>query len=321
VNVYSLVADATRPRLSGYSESHHKEEEMKNMLIVWLIAVGLCGCASTIAPSFTLKYSTSNCPANGSTCLIRHPTSAIQATEGTVVRLSVRSAYVAKLVESRATKEGYIGNRELLLYAKIYKNGQFLRYSKITDVAEHMAAYEPVVVQKPVFFTEPVDGYYHIILKGYEVDTKTLVKALRRVRNTDVESLEKAGYSPGDTFMTGLKDMVFGIFDMVLAITGRTLDDLAAKINADKIFEHSIYVTPGGAASGTDKIVVLGSGDSSYFVKAGAENDAIINKHVQTQLQTLEGKTITEADLINGKASELLGSTYIFIQGERLGNP
>lgn len=290
---------------------------MKNMLMVWIIAVGLCGCASTVAPSFTFKLATSDCPTEKS-CLIRHPTSAIQATEGTVVRLSVQSAYVAKLVERRATKEGYIGNRELLLYAKIYKNGQFLRYSKITDVAEHMAAYEPVVVQKPVFFTEPVDGYYHIILKGYEVDTKTLVKALRRVRSTDVESLEKAGYSPGDTFMTGLKDVVFGLFDMVLGITGRTLDDWAAKINADKVFEHSIYVTPGDAAKGTEQIVVLGSGDNSYFVKAGAENDNTINTYVQEKLGTLENKTITEAALINGKASELLGSAYILIKGERL---
>jgi hypothetical protein len=34
-----------------------------------------------------------------------------------------------------------------------------------------MSAYEPVVVQKPVFFTETVDGYYQIVIKGYEVDT------------------------------------------------------------------------------------------------------------------------------------------------------
>jgi hypothetical protein len=241
---------------------------MKRMLIVGLVAVGLSGCASTIAPSFTFKY----CPPRDQTCspkdyLRRHPTSAIQAQEGTAVRLSIQSAYFAELKESNAIIDGYryIGNREVLLYAKIYKNGQFLRYNKITDIAEHMSAYEPVVVQKPVFFTETVDGYYQIVIKGYEVDTKKLVKALRRVRNTDIESLEQASYSPGDVFTTGLRDVVFGIFDMVFGITGKTLDDWVAKWGADKVFEHSIYVTPGGPDKGTDQIVVLGSGDKRYF--------------------------------------------------------
>ena len=291
---------------------------MKKMLILGLVAVGLSGCASTIAPSFAFKYW--GCPKIDSPCghLSRHPTSAVQAKEGTVVRLSVRSAYLAGLNESKATKEGYIGNRELLLYAKIYKNGQFLKYTKITDLAEHMAAYEPVVVQKPVFFTETLDGYYHIIIKGYEVDAKTLVKALRRVRNTDVESLEQTSYAPGDVFTTGLKDVVFGIFDMVFGITGRTLDDWVAKWGADKVLEHSIYVTPGGADNGTDQIVVLGSGDGSYFVKADAKNDADINKRVRKSLDTLEAIRFSDAEIINGKVPDLAGSAYILIKGERL---
>lgn len=291
------------------------------MLIVGLVAVGLIGCASTIAPSFTFKY----CPARDQTCspkdyLRRHPTSTIQAQEGTAVRLSIQSAYFAELQESNAIIDGYsyIGNRELLLYAKIYKNGQFIRYYKITDIAEHMSAYEPVVVQKPVFFTETVDGYYQIVIKGYEVDTKKLVKALRRVRNTDIESLEQASYSPGDVFTTGLRDVVFGIFDMVFGITGKTLDDWVAKWGADKVFEHSIYVTPGGPDKGTDHIVVLGSGDKRYFVKAAPKNDADINDHVQESLKALELISFSEADLINGKASALAGSAYILIKGERL---
>ena len=297
---------------------------MKRVLIVGLVAVGLSGCASTIAPSFTFKYSAqrdSACsPNDSSRRLSRHPTSAIQAKEGTLVRLSVRSAYFAELQESNAIKNGYkyFGNRELLLYAKIYRNGQFLRYSKITDIAEHMSAYQPVVVQKPVFFTETVDGFYQVVIKGYEVDTKKLVKALRRVRNTDIESFEQAGYSPGDVFTKGLRDVVFGIFDMVLGITGKTLDDWVANRGADKVFEHSIYVTPGGPDMGVDEIVVLGSGSKKYFEYSDRADDAQINDPVRTSLNTLEKMQFCEADLINGKVSELLGSAYILIKGERL---
>ena len=238
-----------------------------------------------------------------------------------MVRLSVRGAYFARLPESNAVIDGYryIGNRELLLYAKIYRNGQFLRYSKITDIAEHMSAYQPVVVQKPVFFTETVDGYYQIVIKGYEVDTKHLVKALRRVRNTDIEGLEQAGYSPGDVITTGLRDVVFGIFDMVFAVSGKTLDDWVARWGADKVFEHSIYVTPNGAENDPEQIVLLGSGDERYFEDADPKTDSDVNKKVRTSLGTLENADLCGGDLVVSKEKRTsLGSSYLLIKSEIL---
>ena len=104
----------------------------------------------------------------------------------------------------------------------------------------------------------------------------------------------------------------------VLGITGKTLDDWVANRGADKVFEHSIYVTPGGPDMGVDEIVVLGSGSKKYFEYSDRADDAQINDPVRTSLDTLEKMQFCEADLINGKVSELLGSAYILIKGERL---
>jgi hypothetical protein len=205
-----------------------------------------------------------------------------------------------------------------MLYAVIYKNGQFLKYKKITDLAEHMTTYQPVVVQNPVFFTETIDANYHVVLKGYEVDTKTLVKSLRRIRSTDIETIEKSSFSPGDTFTTGLKDVVFGVFDMVLSLTGKSLDDLAANLHATKVFEHSIYITSGLKNTETDKLLILGSGISEYFIKEDAKNDSEINTHVRSKIKVLENASFNKEDLMNGKDSILSGSPYLIITAEKL---
>ncbi|WP_321493953.1 hypothetical protein [uncultured Desulfobacter sp.] len=300
---------------------------MKKILIMIATSLFLFCCAgkSQIAPSYTFKLSkksgvTSTVAETPMIKLTRHPTSAIEVKEGSVIRLSLDCAYLTELDEKSATSKGQVGNRELMLYAMIYKNGQFLRYSKITDLAEHMATYQPVVVQNQIFFTETIDTNYHIILKGYEVDTKALVKALRRVRSTDITSIEKSSFSPGDTFLAGFKDIVFGVFDVVLSVTGKSLDDWAANLNATKVFEHSIYVTSRMKDDETDKLLILGSGKVDYFVNKNATTDADINQYVRENITMLEAKTFLSKDLIDGTDNILSKAPYLILTAERLTN-
>ena len=303
------------------------------LAITFLIVVFLSGCSSNpnLRPSYTFKLAEScSAKADCSFTLDRHSESTIAAREGSVVRLAVKKAYLTSLSEKSATKKGQLGNRELLLYATIYKNGQFLRYAKITDIAEHVSIYQSAVVHKPIFFTEAIDGYYHIIIKGYEVDTKTLVKALRRVRTTDVEAIENSSFSPGDTFTTGLKDVVFGLFDMVLSFTGKSLDDWAAHGHAAKLFEHSIYVVKNDVDFEEENLLIIGSGDERYFEKCeqertdekcSASSDQEIFDAVSTKIQRLEnGKPFTKEDLKKGKVVSLSKSPYLWIFAENLTN-
>ncbi|MDC5853573.1 hypothetical protein [Vibrio europaeus] len=288
----------------------------------------LWGCAgnSKSPPSYTFDLVKESCSDN--VCdfkLDRNPESAIKVRDGDVMRLSVESTYVTSLPENSALNAGQFGNRELLLYAIIYKNGQFLKYEKITDVAEHVSVYQPVVVHRPEFFTESVRGYYHIIIKGYEVDTKALVKFLRRTRNTDIDSIEQSGFHPGDTFTSGLKNIVFGFFDVVLSVTGKSLDDWAANVNATKVFEHSVYLTTKGESTEEKNILIVGSGDNNLFETCNEENictaesDIEIYKHAKTNIKKLESiDKLSSEDLKKGKVAPLEKSPYIWIKAEHL---
>jgi hypothetical protein len=259
-------------------------------------------------------------PTANPTKLASHPTSQILVTHGKIVKLSLRAVHVADLQESYESEKSSTGNRELLIYAKIYKNGDFLRYEKITDIAEHMMSYQPVVVQRDDWFAEPITGNYHIQLKIYEVDTKNLVKFLRRVHNTDMHALEPY-FAPGDTFMAGVKQIINGVFDVVLSMTGRSLDDWAAKIGADKAFEHSIYINPRSSdyqatPALTDpgqQFAVIGSGETNLFVSPSSTVPSDIDTAVKAQIGRLEGLTFTLDDLKNGKVAELHKAPYLVI--------
>lgn len=88
-----------------------------------LALVLLAGCSSINQPAFTFKLKQADCQDNCE--LIRHPTSAIQAAPGTVVRLTMDDAYLTKLPDNWSDGEGYPGKKEVMLYATIYKTVTF----------------------------------------------------------------------------------------------------------------------------------------------------------------------------------------------------
>lgn len=254
-------------------------------LLPLLLSLNLIGCA-TQQPVFTFALvkepkeandTTTKCNETGvdeTKCankLYRHPTSAITAAPGQVVRLWMDNAYLTQLYDKKAIKQGYSGKREVLIYAIIYKDGFFQKFSKITDLANNMASYQPAVVQKPNFFTESMDGSsYQVVIKAFEVDTEGLVRTLRRVNTTDVSKIANgtSAFAPGATFVGGLQDVLHGFFDMILSVTGKSADDWVEQIAADKVFEHSIYVVPSrGDDKSIDKIVLIASGDGENEVK------------------------------------------------------
>ncbi len=239
-------------------------------LLPLLLSLNLIACA-TQQPVFTFALVPTSKENPTQYNLKRHPTSAITANPGQVLQLWMDNAYFTQLYDRTPIKEGYSGKREVLIYAIIYKDGFFQKFSKITDLANNMASYQPVVVQKPNFFTETMDGSsYQIVIKAFEVDTEGLVRILRRVNTTDINKIAggTSAYAPGATFVAGFQDVLHGFFDMILSVTGKSVDDWVEQIAANKVFEHSIYVVPptNPDKSNPDKtikdIVLLASGDN-----------------------------------------------------------
>lgn len=290
-----------------------------------LALVLLAGCSSINQPAFTFKLNKADCEKDCT--LTRHPTSAIQAAPGTVVRLTMDDAYLTKLPDKWSDGEGYSGKKEVMLYATIYKNGNFLKFSKITDIADNMASYQPVVVQNGTFFTETVDGSYHIVIKGFEVDTKNLVRLLRRVRTTDVSEIASGStpFAPGATFVAGFQDVIYGFFDIVLSITGRSFDDWTGMVAAEKVFEHSLYVVPGNPktqaiAKEPETLVILDSGDLKYFQTSAGTNDLGVAAYTKSRMDEIEKhKPFSRKDFENGTDMILNGSSHVSITVERLG--
>lgn len=288
-------------------------------IIISLFLLFLAGCASH-PPSLTFRYDSGEFEV--------HSTSQILAKHGEIMKLSLKAFNVAELQESRETNRGSLGNREILIYTKVYKNGNFLKYEKLTDLAEHMTAYHPVVIQQENIFTDTIDSNYHIIIKAYEVDSKLLVKMLRRINKSDPESLE-APFLPGDTLMTGIKSIISGVFDVVLSVTGKTLDDWAMKIGADPILEHSIYINPTtdvndprlGAPNTDLPYLIL---EDEKFITSG-RTDSDINNKVREQTKKFisdssrAGTTVYE--LMNNLPSKLdtnfKDSTYMLFTATR----
>lgn len=240
------------------------------LLTVVVLSIISTGCASKLSPSSTFVYDQTKGKIGDTSKReqAQHPTSHIPVALNEVVQISVIEVCPTELHESPEQKINSTGNREVIIYAKIYKNGEFQNYVKITDLGEHMTVNNCVVVQKSNIFSTTMDGsHYQIILKGYETDTKSLVRFLKRVNKTDVENMEFGAYTPGDTFTAGFKSFVTGLFDMVSSITGRSIADWTAKLGADKFFEHSIYVVP--------KVAGLAKGDLSH-VDSSDDLDLII---------------------------------------------
>lgn len=244
--------------------------------------------------------------------LVRNPQSAISVAPTKILQLWMDNAYLAQLYDKKAIKEGYSGRREVLIYAIIYKDGVFQKFSKITDLANSMSSYQPVVVQKPNFFTETIDAsYYQIIIKAFEVDTEGLVRILRRVDNTNVSKIanEASPYAPGATFVSGFQTVLHGFFDMILSVTGKSVDDWVEQIAADKIFEHSIYVVPAsedgsikmldGVKETKQKLILIASGDD--LVVSGD------NKYIPNNYHYPIWSELKLAGLPEGCSSFLLG--------------
>jgi hypothetical protein len=201
--------------------------------------------------------------------LKRVNSSQIWAEDNKIVQLTLTRAHLANLRESKSSAKGLVGGREILIYAKIYKDGYFQGYRMVTDNAEHMQNSASAVIEKPIFFTETIDSSYRIELKAYEVDATTLVKVLRRTEKTDFEVLESSAYAPGDAFTKGFSNIIFGLFDVVSSLSGRSVDDWVSKAGSDKIFEHSIYVTPTLDISSKENI----ADEQHYLIVGDADPD------------------------------------------------
>ena len=283
-----------------------------------VLALNLIGCASQ-QPVFT--FSLVGVKDTNPTIykLKRHPTSAITADADQVVRLWMDNAYFTQLYDKKAIKEGYSGKREVLIYAILYKDGVFQKFSKITDLANNMASYQPVVVQKPNFFTETMDGSsYEIVIKAYEVDTEGLVRILRRVNTTDVSKVASgtSPYAPGATFAGGFQDVLHGVFDMILSVTGKSVDDWVEQIAADKVFEHSIYVVPAYKENNEriNRIVLLASGDDGDEAQKlwtwnnsfnGKSCNSLLDNKVVEEIPFTEKDCLKSADFLEAKNTKL----------------
>jgi hypothetical protein len=246
--------------------------------------------------------------------LKRVNSSQIWAEDKKIVQLTLTSAHLANLKESTSSDESLVGGREILIYAKIYKGGYFQGYRMVTDNAEHMQNSASVAIEKPVFFTETIDSSYRIEIKAYEVDATTLVKILRRTEKTDFEVLESSAYAPGDAFTKGFSNIIFGLFDVVSSISGRSIDDWVSKAGSDKVFEHSIYVTPTLNIASKENI----ANNQHYLIVGDADPDdeQAVNLLKDTTKSTIDKDIKTNVDV---KVSALVKNVGILTKSKSTG--
>lgn len=289
------------------------------------------GCVEKIYPSFTYKTTT---PIDKNTTTLnfeKHFKSQINVESGKVIRLNLDEVFVASDDESDGwtNSKDSIANREFLVYAKIYKNGIFTQYKNLVHVSEHMSLFNPMVINDTNIFTETINSdNYRIELKVYEVDTSSVVKTLRLVKNNNLEALE-GKYAPGDSFMTGVKEIVIGLFDSIAGLlSGRTVDDLAAISHAEPILEHSIYITPTTREKDniTAFLLVGGNGsinESVYNIEQNSSKN--INQVNYDSYENIDNKflntvkgNISISKIRNGTAENINLYPYVFITIDRL---
>ena len=239
-----------------------------------------------------------------------------------ILQLTATAAHLSDLHEPSESKGGHAGDREILIYAKIYEGKNFVGYRIVSDLIEHMQNDALVAVTNPVFFTETVDRRFTIELKAFEVDATGLSKILRRVKSTDLSSLEGAGYDPGGTLTKGLADITFGVFDILSSVTGRSLDDWIALMGADKVFEHSIQVVPTDIQkqyeSLADRYLVVADGGENLLTKPALSSESDISSGVDanvSSLVTTVGASVDEESVLGLKKITALGGySYLAIQ-------
>lgn len=298
------------------------------MRIVGLIASLFIITSCTHQPGYTFLLD------NGS--LKGHSESVIEVEQSDTIQLRLDSAIAGFLKESVGSFGDSICAREILLYAKIYKNGYFLEYKKITDIATDMCSYKPFVIQNDIIFTGTADDFYQIELKGYEVDTKALVRFLRRTQKVDIDTLEGGPFNPGSTFASGFKAAITGAFDMLFSVTGRSIDDWAAKVSADLFLHHTIYIAPRSHEVSPITTDVGGS-SKEYFLVVGNAYPGMTcsNKDCYSKSNLKSGPIYSETgadlntavtdlstafkldDLRSGSYTNLAGLPYLLIEVRR----
>lgn len=242
-----------------FSKSDKREEIMGlsrirvKVFFVMTVLLMFGGC--NVGPSMTyLKKDGTN---------KTHSTSQLCFNPGDVAKLTLETIHAGPLKEQLETAKGSIGNREIFVYAKIYKNGEFLKYQTISQ-AEHMTSYHDLVIQNPNLFTDTMGkDHYQITLKVFEIDGLLLARFMRQFHKADPQIFE-ATFSPGDTMMMGVKSIINGIFDVVFAVTGRTLDDWTSLVGSEKVLEHSIYLV-----NATTKTCTAVAGEQTYHIQGG----------------------------------------------------
>lgn len=223
---------------------------------------------------------------------LKHNTNTVYVNPGQVLSIELDDAYFPELPEDwrgkgkklpEETRSGRleypeqpfvsdgIGNRELLIYANIYKDGRLLKHSVISDLVQHVTTAEFATVTNPRFFTETIDsGYYQILIKVHEVNTTGAVRVLRRADQLEYSELE-ATYNFGEAFTMGVGDVVKGAIGITTSITGRPLDSLIAQAKSVPIMEHSIYIVPTvrkkkSCLDSTSKLVIMANSNLDSFL-------------------------------------------------------
>ncbi|MBT4161952.1 MAG: hypothetical protein HOE54_11650 [Gammaproteobacteria bacterium] len=296
-------------------------------LFLFLCTILVSGCATKSGHAFLAKETTAAvAPASAKYSLVPVSESQIWVEHKKILRLTLNAAHLANLHEPRASKKGLIADREVLLYAKVYKNSVFQGYQLITNVAEHMRGNANVAIESPIFFTETIDGPAKVELKAYEIDASGLTKLLRRIKGTDLSTLEGGPYDPGETFTKGLADTLFGLFDIMSSVTGRSIDGWVAKIGADKVLEHTIYISPiedptTKQFKAKDKYYFIVGDEPKDLLKSSTKkNDAEISADVEAALATFTGSVSNKIDddMLNGMdIPELDGYTYLIMHAEQ----
>ncbi|MBF8273803.1 MAG: hypothetical protein HW380_2908 [Magnetococcales bacterium] len=178
-----------------------KFKALKTALAIALLsAITVSGCASRVAPSFTFAFSKDS--ATKDETLVRHSENEITVQPGKTISIILDKFHPGAMNEANEARLGSLGNRELLFYAKIYKNGYFERYVTLVDLAKHVHSFQMAPIENQTLFTETIkDARYQIVLRAYEVDTETIVRVLRRAKQIDLNQIENEDFRPDKVFI------------------------------------------------------------------------------------------------------------------------
>ncbi len=206
----------------------------KNWFIVAVISLIITGCADKLPSQVFIKAS------DGKT---HKPyfNNTIYANSHQVVSIKMQNVSLCGLDESSAKKAGSLGNREVLLYADIRKNGIVESTHVISDIVRDVTECESMTLTSPLFFRRPLNqgDYYEIVIRAYESDTPAVAKLVRATPT----SMEKFGQDfSSNALFTSIKTLFSSIVDVVVSLTGKNIDTWVAQLGATKIMEQYLYV-------------------------------------------------------------------------------